>query len=360
VKKFFYHFKKLDWILILSAIFLVLFGLLSIFSSSKGNFLNLKKQAIFFGIGFFLMLIFSFFDWRWFKETRLIFFLYFLSIFLLMGLFFFAPKIRGTRSWYKIGQFSFDPTEFLKIVLILLLAKYFSKTHVEMYRLRHILISGFYVFLPSVLIYLQPDLGSVLILIILWLGILIISGINLRQFFLLVFVFLLIFILGWQFFLKDYQKKRIISFFTPIEPLGISWSQNQSKIAISTGGIFGQGIKKGSQTQLGFLPEPQTDFIFAAISEEMGLIGISILFFLFSILIWRIVRISILSDNNFSRLFASGFAVLLVCQIFINIGMNLGLLPIIGIPLPFVSYGGSSLISNFLALGILESIQKRD
>jgi len=350
--------KKLDWILIVCSFFLVFFGLLSIYSSSRGNFLNFKKQVIFFGVGIFLMFLFFFFDWRWLKETRFIFFLYFLSLILLLGLFFFAPKIRGTRSWYKLGLFSFDPTEFLKIVLIILLAKYFSAKHVEMYRLRHILISGFYVFLPSALVYLQPDLGSVLILITLWFGILIISGINLRQFFLLVLVFVLIFILGWQFFLKDYQKKRIISFFYPIEPLGISWSQNQSKIAIATGGIFGQGIKKGSQTQLGFLPEPQTDFVFAAVSEEMGLVGVLILLFLFSVLIFRVVRIAILTDNNFSRLFASGFAVLLVSQIFINIGMNLGILPIIGIPLPFISYGGSSLILNFLAIGILQSIKK--
>jgi rod shape determining protein RodA len=358
MKKIIFHLRKLDWILTASAVFLVCFGLISIFSSSKENFLNLKKQAIFFGIGFFLMILFSFFDWRWLKETRLILFLYFFSIFLLIGLFPFGAKVRGAKSWYKLGLVSFHPVEFTKIVLIILLAKYFSIRHIEMYRLRHILISGIYILFPSILIFLQPDLGSVLILIALWIGILIISGINLRQFFLLIFVFFLIFVFGWKFFLKEYQKERIISFFYPIEPLGISWSQIQSKIAIGSGGIFGQGIKKGSQTQLGFLPEPQTDFIFSAIAEETGLIGVFFLLILFSSLIWRIVKISILTETNFSRLFSAGFGILLLSEIFIHIGMNIGLLPIIGISLPFVSYGGSNLISNFLTLGILQNIKK--
>ena len=141
------------------------------------------------------------------------------------------------------------------------------------------------------------------------------------------------------------------------DPLKMGWNQTQAKIAIGSGGIFGQGLGKGPQTQYGFLPEPQTDFIFAAIAEETGLIGVGFLFLLFLILIWRILKIAISRQTNFPRLFASGFSILLVSQIFINIGMNIGILPIIGIPLPLVSYGGSGLISTFLALGILQSIK---
>ncbi len=358
-----FHFKKLDWILIISAILLVGMGLLSIYSSSlgKGDFLNFKKQVIFSGIGFFLMIILSFFDWREFRESPyLVLILYLLSLFSLAGLFFFAPEIRGVKSWYKVGPISIDPIEFTKIVLIILLAKYFSKRHIEMYQVRHILLSGAYVFLPAILIFLQPDLGSVLILIAVWVGVLLISGIKLRHFLILILCFLLIFILSWNFVLRDYQKARIISFFTPgIEPLGVSWSQNQAKIAVGAGGLFGQGLGSGSQTQYGFLPEPQTDFIFSAMAEEMGLVGISVLFLLFSILLWRITKIAILSRNNFSRLFASGFAILLISQIFISIGMNLGLLPIIGIPLPLISYGGSSLLATCIGLGILQSIKSQ-
>lgn len=360
MRDFFNHFKRLDWTLIIIVVLLVGFGLVSLYSSSigKGDFLNFKKQVIFFGIGFFLMIFFSFFDWRSLREDPyLILILYSISLASLVGLFFFAPEIRGVKSWYKIGPVSVDPIEFTKIILIILLAKYFSTRHIEMYKIKHILLSGFFVFLPAVLIFLQPDLGSVLILIALWIGILIISGISLRHFLILVLCFLLIFILSWNFVLKDYQKQRIISLFYPIDPLGVSWSQNQSKIAIGSGGILGQGIEKGSQTQYGFLPEPQTDFIFASLAEELGLIGISALFLFLSILIWRIIKIAINSQTNFSRFYASGIAVLLISQIFIHIGMNVGILPIIGIPLPLISYGGSSLIATFIGLGILQSIK---
>lgn len=360
MRDIFNHFKRLDWVLIIVVVLLVVFGLVSLYSSSigKGDFLNFKKQVIFFGIGFFLMIFFSFFDWRSLREDPyLILILYSISLASLVGLFFFAPEIRGVKSWYKIGPVSIDPIEFIKIILIILLAKYFSTRHIEMYQIKHVLLSGFFVFLPAVLIFLQPDLGSVLILIALWIGILIISGISLRHFLILVLCFLLIFILSWNFVLKDYQKQRIISLFYPIDPLGVSWSQNQSKIAIGSGGIFGQGIGEGSQTQYGFLPEPQTDFIFASLAEELGLIGISALFLFLSILIWRIIKIAINSQTNFSRFYASGIAVLLISQIFIHIGMNVGILPIIGIPLPLISYGGSSLIATFIGLGILQSIK---
>lgn len=361
MKEIIIHFKKLDWILIVSTLFLIGIGLLSIYSSSlaRDNFLNFKKQIIFLVISLFLMILLSFLDWRIFQENPyLILVLYFLCLILLVGLFFFAPEVRGTRRWYKLGPISIDPIEFVKIVLIILLAKYFSMRHMEMYRISHILISGFYFLIPAILVFLQPDLGSVLILTVLWVGILIISGIKIRHFLILCFVSFLILILAWSFLLKDYQKQRIISFFQPmIEPLGIGWSRIQAKIAIGSGGVFGQGLFKGSQTQYGFLPEPQTDFIFSAIAEEMGQIGIFILFFLFSVLIWRIIKIALISESNFPRLFASGFAILLVSQIFIHIGMNLGLLPIIGISLPFVSYGGSNLIFNFICLGILGSFK---
>ena len=353
--------KNLDWILIASSFLLIGFGLLSIYSSSLGrnNFLNFQKQIIFFVIGIILMFFFSFFDWRNFREnSSLILALYFLCLMALVGLFFFAPSIRGVKSWYKIGVFSFDPIEFTKIILIILLAKYFSTRHVEMYQIRHILLSGLYVFLPAVLIFFQPNLGSVLILVSIWVGILIVSGIKLKHFLLLVFCAILVLILSWNFLLKDYQKSRVISFVSPqLEPLGINWNQNQAKIAIGSGGIFGQGIGKGSQTQYGFLPESQNDFIFSAIAEETGLIGVLILLLLFLILIWRIFKIALSSQSNFPRLFSTGFAILLISQIFIHIGMNLGLLPIIGISLPFVSYGGNGLITALIAIGILENIE---
>lgn len=357
------HLKKLDWILIASVFLLVGIGLLSLYSSSlrEGNFFNFHKQIIFFGLGIFLMFSFSFFDYRIIKNSSYSMLLaYFLVCLALLGLFFFAPEIRGSRGWYKLGPLSIDPIEFMKIILAVLLAKYFSMRHIEMYSLKHILISGCYLALPASLIFFQPDLGSILILISLWIGILIVSGIKLKHFLILILCGLLVFALSWSFLLKDYQKDRIITFLQPqLEPLGIGWNQNQSKIAIGNGGFLGQGIGKGSQTQLGFLPEPQTDFIFAAIAEEMGFIGIFCLFFLFLVLVWRIFKIALFSQTNFARIFASGVGIILISQIFINAGMNLGLLPIVGISLPFISYGGNNLVLTFLALGILQNIHSQ-
>ena len=357
------YFKKMDWILIVSALLLTSMGLVSIYGCSvtSNNFSNFRKQIFFLMIGVFLMLIASFFDWSFLKENSyIILIFYLLCCLLLLGLFIFAGTIRGVRSWYKIGLFSIDPIELTKLVLIFLLAKYFSSRHVEMYKVIHIIISGIYIAIPSVLIFFQPDLGSVLVLVILWIGVLIVSGIKLRHFLILLLCGILCFALAWSTILKPYQKERIIDFLMPqfSNPLDIGWNQNQSKIAIGSGGLLGRGIGEGSQTQYGFLPEPQTDFIFAALAEETGLVGTTILFFIFLVLIWRVVKIAINSRFNFYRFFAIGFAILLLGQTFIHIGMNIGILPIIGISLPFVSYGGSGLITFFTGIGILQSIKR--
>lgn len=307
------------------------------------------------------MILMSFFDWRIFRENSyVILIFYFVCLLALAGLFFFAPVVRGVKSWYKFGGFSFDPIELTKIVLIILLAKYFSMRHIEMYKIRHILLSGFYFALPAFLIFLQPNMGSVLILIFLWAGILLISGIKIRHFLILCLLGLLLFTFSWNFLFKDYQKERILSFVSPqSQPLEKGWNQQQAKIAIGSGRLWGQGIGKGAQTQNKFLPEPQTDFIFASIAEETGLMGAGVLFLLFVILFWRIFKIALAASSNFPRLFAAGLIINIISQLFVNVGMNLGILPIIGIPLPLVSYGGSSLIAIFLGFGILQSIKTR-
>jgi len=354
------HFKQLDWVLIICAFLLVIIGLVSIYSSSSGreDFFNFQKQLIFFGIGIFMMFFFSFFDWRIFKENGyLILIIYFVCLIGLIGLFFLAPEIRGVQKWYKIGPLSIDPVEFMKIILVVLLAKYFSMRHVEMYRIKHIVFSGFYVLLPVSLVFFQPDFGSVIILAALWIGMLIASGIKLRHFLILVLCGIVILTLCWMFLIKDYQKERVISFLFPADPLSAGWSQNQAKIAIGSGGILGQGILNGSQARYGFLPEPQTDFIFAAIAEETGLIGVFSLLLIYLLLIVRIFKIALMSQNNFSRLFCIGLVVIIVSQVFVHIGMNLGILPIIGIYLPLISYGGSGLIAILAALGVVQSIK---
>ena len=355
------YFKKFDWILIISCLLLIGVGLVSIYSISLGkdDFLNFKKQLVFLAIGVILMVVLSFFDWRSLQQNSyFILVLYFVCLILFIGLFFFAPEIRGIKSWYKVAIFSFDPIGLTTIVLIILLAKYFSMRHIEMYKLPHIFLSGLYVLPPFLLIARQPNLGSALILAGLWIGVLVISGIKLRHFFILLFIGILIASLGWIFFFKEYQKERVVSFLAPqIETLGINWSQTQSKIAIGSGGFWGQGFGRCSQTQYGFLSEPYTDFIFSVIGEEFGLIGVIFVLSLFVILFGRIIKIALSARSNFPRLFASGFAIVLFFQVFIHIAMNIGILPVIGLSLPLVSYGGSNLIASFIGLGILQSIK---
>lgn len=356
------HLKKLDWVLIGCAVLITAFGLAAIYSTglAKSDFSNFQKQIIFFIVGFALMLAISFFDYRILRNNSyLILVLYFLCLILLAGLHFFAPVIRGTRGWYRLGFLTLDPIEPLKIVLIVLLAKYFSMRHVEMYKFRHIVLSGFYVFLAALLVFIKPDLGGTMVLIFMWLGILMVSGIKIKHFLILLLCFVAVTVFSWNFLLQDYQKERVISFIFPYDVLGGSWSQAQTKITIGSGKIFGEGLGKGSQVQYGFLPEPHTDFIFSVIAQEWGLAGISVFFAAYITLIWRILKIAIQSDSNFPRLFAVGFAIILITQFTINIGMNLSLLPVVGIYLPFVSYGGSGLIANFVSLGILQSIKVR-
>ena len=353
------HIKRMDWTLIIVSSLLVIIGLVSIYSSSDGNFSNLYKQGGFFIFSLLCMFLVSFIDNRTVRENpSIILTLYFFCILALIGVFFFAPEIRGIKSWYNLGIFTFNPIELTKIVLILILAKYFSKRHVELYKIKHIILSGIYAFIPSLLIFMQPEFGSVLIIIVIWIGILLVSGIRVRDFILLCLTFLILFAGLWSFMLKDYQRQRVISFIAPqSDPLGQGWSQNQAMISIGSGGLIGKGIGNGSQTQYGFLPEPQTDFIFSAIGEETGFLGVSFIFALFGLLYWRILKIALKANSNFTRLFATGLALSIFIQMLINIGMNIGFLPVIGIPLPMVSYGGSNLLFTFIAIGILQNMK---
>src|SRR3989344_6863848 len=270
------HLKKLDWVLIGSAVLLTCFGLIAIFSTgmAKSDYSNFFKQLAFFAAGLLLMFLISTFDYRILRNNSyLILTFYFLSLITLIGVFFLAPDIRGTNRWYKIGDVSLDPLEPAKIILIILLAKYFSMRHVEMYKLRHIIISGLYVFFMAILVFLRPNLGGAIILTLVWLGVLLVSGIKLKHFIVLSVCFILVSTFAWFFMLHDYQKDRILSFLFPYDVLGSSWSQTQTKISIGSGRILGMGIGNDSQVQYGFLPEPNTDFIFSVIAEEWGLIG---------------------------------------------------------------------------------------
>lgn len=353
--------KRFDWGMIVAILVLMGFSLSALYSISfsRSDFSNFKKQIIFFAIGIALMIGLSFFDFRFFKENSFgLLFVYFASILLLLGLFFFAPATRNVRRWYNIGPISFDPVESLKIVLIIVLAKFFSVRHISMYKFSHIILSGAYVLLPAIITFFQPDMGSALILIGLWIGILFVSGIKTKHFLILCLIGVLMATLAWTFLLKDYQKTRIVAFLEPkLDPQGINWNPEQAKIAIGNGGIWGKGKEGGSQTRLGFLPVPHTDFIFSSIAEERGFVGVIVLLSAFLLLIFRILKISVTGSDNFSRLFGAGLAIIILIQVFVNIGMNLGIFPIVGIPLPLVSYGGSNLVFTLVGLGILQGLK---
>ncbi len=319
-----------------------------------------KKQIVFLIFGFFLMILLAvFLDLRAVKQNPfLIFFFYTLCLLALGLLFVFGAKVRGTTGWFKIFGLSFQPIEFTKLVLAVLLAKYFTVRHIEMYQVRHLFISGFYVLLPSILVFFQPDLGSTIILWLVWLGVILVAEVKLKHLAGIFILGLILVLIAWGFLLKDYQKTRIISFINPKVSLqGPGYQINQSMIAIGSGGIFGKGMGKGTQTQYGFLPETQTDFIFAALAEETGLIGVIFILGLYALIFWRIFKIAANASNNFYSLVAVALGIMIFSQVFINIGANLHLLPIIGITLPFLSYGGSSLIAMYLTLGILENIR---
>ncbi|MFN7088580.1 MAG: FtsW/RodA/SpoVE family cell cycle protein [Candidatus Paceibacteria bacterium] len=357
-------FKKLDWWLILAVFFLIFLGLIMIVSLSLKDPNPLSwflRQLGWIAIGVLAFLLFSALDYRMFRTSFAITFgFYLVAIAMLISVLYFGTVIHGSRAWFKIGSFTLQPVEFAKIALLLILAKYFAEHNIEIWQFWHVLISAILLFLPLGLVLLQPDWGSGITLILLWFSLVLFSGARARQIAFLIFIFLILGIFSWNALLSYSQKSRVTSLLFPdVDPTGATYNQRQALIAIGSGGFWGQGLGKGPQSQLRFLPASRTDFIFASIAEELGFTGVALLLLAYGLLFYRIAKISLLANNNFARLFLLGFLILLATQIFINLGMNLGILPVIGIGLPFVSYGGSSLISLFMALGIASSIKAR-
>lgn len=349
--------RKLDWVLNGSAFLLSFLGLVSIYSIKGGHGLFFEKQFLFILSGMMLVWVVSFLDYRVFSHPKIVFFMYTVSLLVLSAVLILGTEIRGSTSWFRFGPVSLEPVEFVKIALIILLAKYFSSRHIEIARPIHIIISGAYVFLPMGLVLLQPDLGSAFMLFAIWFGVMAVSGIRMRHVFVLGLCSLMVLTMGWHTILKDYQKSRLLSFINPAyDPYGAGYNVDQALIAIGAGGLTGEGIGQGTQTQLGFLPEPHTDFIFASIAEEFGFMGGGILFILFFVLLSRLIVISMRAQNNFSRFLCVGTALALLAQFFVNVGMNLGIFPVTGVPLPLVSYGGSGLFGTLLLLGIVQSV----
>jgi rod shape determining protein RodA len=352
------------------AVLIATIGTLSIYSSNYQKEGELwqdiyKRQIIWIVIGLVMFIIMSNFNYRRLWDWT--YFLYTLTIFLLLSVSLLGLVRLGAQRWLRIGWLNFQPSEFTKLIIVIFLARYFSRKDVFDISLlsskfgifRGLILPFIFAAIPIGLIIEQPDLGSAIMIFLLFLAVFFLTGVRLRY----LFIFLSIVILSlpflWQ-FLRDYQKERLLVFLNPnIDPLGAGYTMIQSRIAIGSGGFFGKGWMSGTQSQLHFLPESHTDFIFSTFAEEWGLLGSIGLLLLYYFLVREGLLIAQRTSDHFGKLLAYGISLMLGFQVFINIAMNLGLAPVVGLPLPLMSYGGSSVFVTFISLGILVSINKR-
>lgn len=350
--------KKIDWKLQGAVFVLMITGLISLLSSRSDLF---YKQLLWIGIGLILGVCIALIDIRSFLShggvTKIV---YGITLFFLVIVLFFAPVIKGNRAWLMLGSFQFQPSELAKLAIIFFLSSFFTKQHIGIGRWSTIITSFCIVAIPAALVVLQPDMGSALILFSIWFGFVLVSGIPWKR---LLVVFLIgVAIVGsaWAFVLKDYQKERVMGLFqNQRDPLGANYNVIQSKIAIGSGGLFGKGFGQGTQVQLGFLPEAQTDFIFSAIAEEGGFLAIVILLGAYGMLLTRILSVGVLIEGNMGKFLCLGAVVLFVVQLIFNVGSTVGFMPVVGVTLPFVSYGGSSMMINLMLIGVIQSLYIR-
>jgi len=355
---FFGQFAHIDWPLLVAAVSISLAGLITMNSFVPENTF-FDRQVIWIVLAVFVFLFSSIFDYRFLRRSITVTVIFIATIALLLLLFVFGDIVKGAQSRFDLGAFAIQPAEIAKLVLIVLLAKYFARRHIEIAHIKHILVSGLYALVLFILVFLQPDFGSAIIIAAIWLGMVLVAGISRKHLVALIVVGLISAVGMWNFALADYQKERVLTFLNPLADIqGAGYNAYQSTIAVGSGQVFGKGIGYGTQSKLQFLPEYETDFIFAAFSEEWGFIGVMLLFGLFGIVIWRVLSVAMRGASNFETLFGVGVAILIISHFVVHIGMNLGLLPVTGTTIPFMSYGGSHLIVEFLALGMLMGMRK--
>lgn len=350
---------QFDFFLFGAALVLALLGVLGVYSASiqGGPSQIFLRQLAWVGLGVLVCVIVVSLDYHSLADHAL--FLYGLANLFLAGILFFGTEINGSKSWISFAGFRFQPSELVKVVVILALARYLSELNENHLKRGHLLVLSLLTLLPMILIILQGDLGTALMYFpILW-GIMVVGGVKLRFVVAALVLTLCVAPAGW-FFLKDYQKQRIlVAFNLQEDPLGIGYQTRQSQIAIGSGGFIGKGIGRGSQSQLGFVPEIRTDFIFALLAEEKGFIGASLVLLLYLLVLLRLVRIAETARDRAGILIVTGVASLLCFHVLINVGMALGVMPAIGIPLPLLSYGGSSTLTTFAALGLALNVHYR-
>jgi rod shape determining protein RodA len=298
-------------------------------------------------------------DMRFIRRTPVLVVGYLVTVALLVLLLLTAHTIMGAKSWFTLGAFSFQPADLGKIAFIALMAKYFSRRHMAIGDFRHILVSGAYAGIVILLILVEPDLGTAAIFSVIWFGMVLVSGISKKHLALVAITGIVALSGLWFGGLHDYQRARIMAFVNPAADIrGSGYNAYQATVAAGSGELFGKGIGYGTQSKLRFLPEYETDFIFAAYAEEWGFVGVVIVLLLYALLFARLLSISRRAATNFDSFFTIGVLLLLSAHVFIHSGINLGLLPVTGTTIPFMSYGGSHLIAEFLALGIVVSLAR--
>ena len=350
--------NSIDWILFCAVVPLLVAGLLAMNSFNGQNYF-FTRQLVWIGVSLVVFFVSSAIDWRFLKRSGLLAFLFVGLSLVLIALILVGHVSHGVQSWLSFGGVSLQPADFMKLLVIVILAKYFSRRHIAIANIRHVFVSGVYAFIPFVLVFLQPDFGSAMIIFLIWLGMIMVSGVSKKHLLGVLAIGIIGFLLLWFSVLRPYQKARILTFLNPLADVrGAGYNAFQSQIAVGSGEVLGRGVGYGTQSRLKFLPEYQTDFVFAAFAEEWGFLGVGLLFLLYGIIIWRILSIALTAPSNFEMLYASGVAIFLMAHFVIHVGMNSGILPVTGIPLPFVSYGGSHLVTEFAALGILMGMRR--
>lgn len=347
---------SVDWVAYGCALALALLGLLTMNTFAEGDPF-FARQALWIALGSIVFFAASLIDWRFLRRSGVAAAVYAALLVPLLVLAAVGQVMQGARSWFDLGAFALQPTEFIKVGLIILLAKYFSRRHIEIANIRHILISGIYAAIVFVLVALQPDFGSAIIIGAIWLAMVLISGLSRKHLFATIALAAIAFTGLWFFGFQDYQKQRIMTFLHPLADIhGAGYNAYQSTVAVGSGELLGKGIGYGTQSKLRFLPEYQTDFIFAAFAEEWGFVGVVLIFVLYGVLFVRIWRSAWRGATNFETLFCAGVLCYFAAHFLVHIGINLGALPVTGTTIPFMSYGGSHLLAEFLALGIVSGM----
>lgn len=359
------YWRRMDSTLLLAVLGLAVICLLTIASATHANIEGkpgqydfVMKQGIFLAVGLAVAVGSLYFDYR--KLYRMVPVLYGINALLLLVVKFAGTSALGAQRWIQIGPFTLQPSEFAKLIMIICLARLLANNKSGFQTWKSLLPVAGLMALPTLLIFIQPDLGTSLVFAAITFGMLYICGLKMQLVKRAFLAFVVVFPLIWFFVLHAYQKTRILVLFNPnIDPYGSGYHVIQSKISIGSGGFIGQGLFEGTQSQLNFLPENHTDFIFSVIGEELGFVGAVFVLFLYFILLYRTIMISRASGDAFGSLLACGIFSMWLFQIFINVGMTLGIMPVTGIPLPFMSYGGSALLMNLICVGILMNVYLR-